>query len=85
MVTPMSAITTSDEHRALQLISAESTGCPEHLLIADGFSPELLGSLVRSGLAGVTSERRCSGATEMVFRLWVTKRGMQALQAGSRH
>jgi hypothetical protein len=80
----MSATTSFDEHRALELISAQSTGCPEHLLIAGGFSLEFLAGLVRSGLAGVTSERGGSKATaNMVFRLSVTKRGMQALQAAS--
>jgi hypothetical protein len=80
----MSAITSFDEHRALELISAQSTGCPEHLLIAGGFSLEFLAGLVRSGLVGVTSERCGSKATaDMVFRLSVTKRGMQALQAAS--
>jgi hypothetical protein len=80
----MPAATTFDENRALELISAQSIGCPEHLLIAVGFSLEFLGGLVRSGLAGVTSEPGGSGATaDLVFRLSVTKRGMQALQAAS--
>jgi hypothetical protein len=81
----MLATVTHDEHRALELIAAESDGCREHLLVALGFSLEFLAGLVRSGLAGVTAERAGSGPTvDIAFRLWVTKRGMQALQAPSR-
>jgi hypothetical protein len=73
-----------DERRALELIAAESAGCPEHLLVTRGFSVELLSGLVRSGLTGVTSERVNSGPTgDMVFRLWVTERGRRALLAAS--
>jgi hypothetical protein len=75
----MSALLMPDERRALELISAEATGCPEHLLVASGFNLEFLSGLVRSGLIGVTSEMVGSG--EMVFHLWVTERGRQALQA----
>jgi hypothetical protein len=78
----MSAELVPDERRALELIAAESTGCPEHLLVARGFSVELLSGLVRSGLTGVTSERVDSGPAA-VFRLWVTERGRRALQAAS--
>jgi hypothetical protein len=80
----MPATATFDEHRALKLISAQSSGCPEHLLIAGGFSLEFLAGLVRSGLAGVISERGGSGTTaDTVFRLSITKRGKQALKAAS--
>jgi hypothetical protein len=72
-----------NERRALELIATESAGCPEHLLVARGFSVEFLAGLVRSGLASVTAELIGSDATaETGFRLWITKRGMQALQAG---
>jgi hypothetical protein len=78
----MSAQLIPDERRALELIAAESTGCPEHLLVTLGFSVELLSGLVRSGLTGVTSERVNSDPTgDMVFRLSVTERGRRALQA----
>jgi hypothetical protein len=77
--TPMSDQLMPDERRALELISAEATGCPEHLLVARGFNLEFLSGLVRSGLIGVTSETVGSG--DMVFHLWVTERGRKALQA----
>jgi hypothetical protein len=80
----MSAQLIPDERRALERIAAESTGCPELLLVDLGFSLEFLSGLVRSGLTGVTSERVSSGPTgNLLFRLWVTERGWQALQAAS--
>jgi hypothetical protein len=75
---------TPDESRALELIAAELTGCPERLLVARGFSVEFLAGLVRSGLADVTAERVISdGSTDTVFRLWITERGRHALAAGN--
>jgi hypothetical protein len=65
-----------DERRALEtIIAAEPTGCPEHLLIAGGFTVEFVASLVRSGLASVVAER-----TGAMFRLWATERGRQAMR-----
>jgi hypothetical protein len=73
-----------DERRALELIATESTGCPEHLLVARGFSVEFLAGLVRSGLADVVAERVNSDrSTDTVFRLWTTERGWQAVAGGN--
>jgi hypothetical protein len=78
----MPTIITPDERRA---IVVELTGCPEHLLVARGFSVEFLAGLVRSGLADVTAERVSSDrSTDTVFRLWITERGNQALQDSSK-
>jgi hypothetical protein len=77
----MPTIITLDQRRALELIVAELTGFPEHLLVARGFSVEFLAGLVRSGLADVTAERVISDrSTDTVFRLWITVRGRQALR-----
>src|SRR5262249_35049631 len=90
LFTSMLATMTRDDHRVLELIPAEiiaaaAAGGPERLLVARGFSPEILAGLVRSGLAGVTAERADSGPkADMVFRLWITQHGMQALQAAGR-
>jgi hypothetical protein len=54
---------TPDEHRALELIAAESTGCLEHLLVSHGYSVDFLSGLIRSGLAAVTAEHIGSGPT----------------------
>jgi hypothetical protein len=80
----MPTIITPDERRTLELIVAELTGCPEHLLVARGVSVEFLAGLVRSGLADVTAEHVNSDrSTDAVFRLWITDRGRQALAAGN--
>jgi hypothetical protein len=74
---------TPDERWTLELIAAELTGYPEHLLVARGFSVEFLAGLVRRGLAGVTVEHVNSGrSTRPAFRLWITERGRQALWRG---
>ena len=80
--TPMPATLTPDEHRALELIAAESTGCVEHLLVEHGLGLDVLAGLVRSGLVSVTAERVGLGP-DTVFRLWTTERGLQALLAAS--
>jgi hypothetical protein len=73
-----------DERRALELIATESTGCPEHLLVACGFSVEFLAGLVRGGLADVMAERVNSDrGTDTAFRLWTTERGWLALAGGN--
>jgi hypothetical protein len=74
----MPTATTPDERRALALIAAELFGCLEHLLVARGFSVDLLAGLVRSGLADVRAEPANSD-TDTVFRLRITERGRQAL------
>jgi hypothetical protein len=84
-VAPMPVTFTPDERRALELIAAEPIGCPEHLLVSRGYSVDFLAGLVQSGLASVTAENIGPGPTaRTVFRLWITKRGQQTLQAGGR-
>ncbi len=70
--------TTPDDRRAPAFIAAELIGCPDHLLVAHGFSVNLLAGLVRSGLADVTAEPANLDA-DTVFRLRITERGRQAL------
>jgi hypothetical protein len=73
---------TPDERRALELIAAELTGCPEDLLVARGFSVALLAGLVRSGLADVAAQHVNSDRSiDAVFRFWITERTRQALAA----
>jgi hypothetical protein len=74
-----------DERRALEFIAAESTGCLEHLLLLRGYSTGFLAGLIRSGLASVAAEHFGPGPeARAVFRLWITKRGKQALQTEGR-
>jgi hypothetical protein len=72
---------TPDERRALEIIIAEPTGCPEHLLIAQGFTIEFLAGLVRNGLANVTAVHI---GTSVVFYLSSTKRGQHVAQTAPR-
>lgn len=78
----MPTATTSEERQALELIVAELRGCPEHLLVARGFSVEFIAGLVRSGLADVTAELvNSEQTTDRIFRLRITERGRRALQS----
>jgi hypothetical protein len=40
----------SERRRALQLLARSPSGCTESLLLAHGFSPEMVGRLVLDGL-----------------------------------
>jgi hypothetical protein len=42
-----------ERRRALELLSRSPTGCTETLMLAHGFSAEMLGRLVVDGFAGV--------------------------------
>jgi nitrogenase molybdenum-iron protein alpha/beta subunit len=82
---PTSAAVTADERRALEFIAAESTGCLEHVLVLRGYSTDFLAGLIRSGLASVAAEHfGPDPEARAVFRLWITKRGKQALETACR-
>jgi hypothetical protein len=75
---------TPDERRALDIIAAELTGCPEHHLVERGFCVDLLAGLVRSGLVDVTAEHVNSDRnTDAYFCFRITERGRRALATGS--
>jgi hypothetical protein len=85
----MPATITLDQRRALELIAAETAGCPECLLVAQGFNLDFLGELVRSGLAGVEAERSRDGSVGAgtegrwappAFRLLITTHGRQVIK-----
>jgi hypothetical protein len=85
LCSPTSAAVTADERRALECIAAESTGCLEHVLVLRGYSTDFLAGLIRSGLASVAAEHfGPDPEARAAFRLWVTKRGKQALEAAHR-
>jgi hypothetical protein len=44
---------TGERRRALQLLARSPTGCTETLMLAHGFSTEMLGRLVINGFASV--------------------------------
>lgn len=82
---PPSAAVTADERQALEVIAAESAGCLEHVLVLRGYSTDFLAGLIRSGLASVAAEHfGPDPEARAVFRLWITKRGKQALETACR-
>jgi hypothetical protein len=73
---------TPDQTRALELLADSPRGCTEAILLAHGFSIELLAELVRDGLATAEPERmRASGQPVEVVRLHITEAGWRALAA----
>ena len=70
----------SIRHRALAFLAGCPDGCAEGLLLANGFTVELLVELVRDGLASASPERVVSGReTIEVARVRITEAGRKAL------
>ena len=69
-----------DRRRALELLAASPDGCTEALMLANGFTAELLVELVRAGLASAHAERMVAGGKMMeVARVKISEAGWQAL------
>ena len=72
-----------DRRRALELLAASPDGLPEGVLLAHGFTVEMMVELVRAGLASATAERIVAGARKLeVAMLWVTEAGRRILERG---
>jgi hypothetical protein len=66
--------------RALRLLAEKPDGCSRAILLAHGFSLELLDKLIRAGLATATTEREVRGdKTIEVVRIKLTKAGRAAV------
>jgi len=50
-----------DRRRALELLAASPDGYTEALMLAHGFSTDMMAELVNAGLATATSERSLAG------------------------
>ncbi len=72
----------SERRRALQLLASSSRGATEDLLVlADGFSRDMLAGLVLAGLATVVTETvRAGGPTVKLERYRITDDGRRALE-----
>ena len=71
---------TKDGRRVLELLARSAQGCTEVLLLAQGFSVELLCDLVCDGLASAHAERMVAGSKVIeVARMRITEAGLQAL------
>ena len=69
-----------DRRRALELLASSPDGCTEGLMVANGFTIELLLELVRTGLATAHAERRVvEGKMTEVARMGITDEGRRLL------
>ena len=69
-----------ERRRALELLAASPDGCSEAIMLAHGFTVELLAGLVRAGLATATTERVVApGYRGERARVRITEAGRQAL------
>jgi hypothetical protein len=71
---------TADQRRALALLAGSPRGTPEGLMLAHGFSIEMVAELVRAGLATAEPESvRSGGKVIEVTRVRITGAGRDAL------
>ena len=69
-----------DRRRALELLAASPDGCTEAIMLAHGFTTEMLVRLVRDGLATATAERVVAGSHKIeVARVRITEAGRLVL------
>ena len=50
--------------RALELLAASRDGCTEAIMLAHGFSVDMLADLIRTGLATASTERVIAGLAQ---------------------
>jgi hypothetical protein len=73
-----------DRRRALELLASSRDGCTEAIMLANGFTVELMVDLCVAGLALATVDRMVAGGRIMeVARVKITKAGRQTLAAGT--
>jgi hypothetical protein len=73
-----------DRRRALELLAASRDGCTEAIMLAHGFTVELMVDLCIAGLAIATVERMVvGGRTVEIVRLKITEVGRQAPASGA--
>jgi hypothetical protein len=72
-----------DRRRALELLASSRNGCTEAIMLAHGFTVELMVDLCIAGLAIATPERMVAGGrTIEVVRMKITESGRRALGGG---
>jgi hypothetical protein len=66
--------------RALELLAASRDGCTEAIMLAHGFSIDLMVELVNAGLATAQTERMVAAGERIeVARVRITEAGRRAL------
>ena len=69
-----------ERRRALELLTASADGCSEAIMLAHGFSVDVLMDLIRTGMATTRIERVVAGGRAMeVARVRITEVGRRAL------
>jgi hypothetical protein len=75
---------TTDQRRALEMLSGNPKGCTETTLRAHGFKVGLLPGLVRHGLANASPDSvKAGGRMLSVVRFKITDAGRRAMTGGS--
>jgi hypothetical protein len=71
-----------EQRRALKKLAGTPRGLTEHLLMAHGFSVEMLSGLVQADLAAVVTEpmREPRGVINMIERIRITDAGRRAIK-----
>jgi hypothetical protein len=71
-----------EQRRALKKLAGSPRGLTEHLLMAHGFSVEMLSGLVLAELATVVTEpmREPRGVVNMIERIRITDAGRRAIK-----
>ena len=71
-----------EQRRALKKLAGTPRGFTEHLLIAHGFSIEMLSGLVQADLATVVTEpmKEPRGVINMIERIRITDAGWRAIK-----
>jgi hypothetical protein len=71
-----------DRRRAIELLARSPDGMTEAMLLAHGFTVDMLADLIRAGLATAKTERIVAGGRPIeVTRVRITDAGRQALTA----
>jgi hypothetical protein len=71
-----------DRHRALELLAASPDGCTEAIMLAHGFTVELMVELINAGFATAKAERMVAGRKSIeVARMRITEAGRSVLSA----
>jgi hypothetical protein len=60
----------SEKRRAIELLARSPTGCTETLMLAHGFTAEMLGRLVIDGLASVQRGTMLAGDRQLTVK-WI--------------
>jgi len=72
--------TNTTRRRALELLDASREGCTEAVMLAHGFTVDMLVELVTARLATAQSERSVAGGRRVeVIRFRITETGRQTL------